>query len=341
MEENADSLLNSIKGVLKNQPYDKPYAKNSSMVDENNFNEIKIAESGSQLVFIDGGNAEIFSTANFSLQLIRGAYVIYQNNKKIGFGKTEFFALIFCSKKGSKMGYEAKIFQFKKDSIIPSAGDLAFDSYDESLVNEDSRKNIAKIADFIRKITEIEIAKKKNDDLNKGDIIIFDGDLQMKTKNEIHSLDVLFSKALGKGIIISALSKTSSMLTEKGNSLPYYLNSIGKNKCWSYNISEDNRVFLCFVKLNVHSQYTFKFEIFCNQKDEINRILSVLVKNSVDPVFLGYPYGLLEADKHARVSNQEKEYLQTKIMANLGKDAEKLIKSANSINAHKIFDTIH
>ena len=43
-----------------------------------------------------------------------------------------------------------------------------------------------------------------------------------------------------------------------------------------------------------------------NQLDE-DYILS-LVDNSKDPVFYGYPYLLIEADKLARVTNKEKEY---------------------------------
>ncbi len=62
--------------------------------------------------------------------------------------------------------------------------------------------------------------------------------------------------------------------------------------------------------------------------------------NAKDPVFPGYPYGLLVADKFARVSNNEKEYIQTIIKSNAGKNWAKIKKYMNSFDAHSILDNI-
>ena len=60
--------------------------------------------------------------------------------------------------------------------------------------------------------------------------------------------------------------------------------------------------------------------------------------NCTDPIFIGYPYGLVEADRVARVSNHEKESLKTMFMVKLrNKNVEKYL---SSVNAHDILDRI-
>ena len=94
------------------------------------------------------------------------------------------------------------------------------------------------------------------------------------------------------------------------------------------------------VKLNKNSRYIFKLEIFNKNKYEINEIMSILKNNSKDPVFLGYPYGLIEADQFARISNKEKDYLKTIFLAKLGKDNDKIAQYLNTLNAHNVLDSI-
>ena len=72
-------------------------------------------------------------------------------------------------------------------------------------------------------------------------------------------------------------------------------------------------------KFHQRSEYIFRFEIFNEQKEKTKQVISELSRNSIDPLFLGYPYGLVIADEMARVSNNEAEYYRTKILANAGK----------------------
>ena len=75
-------------------------------------------------------------------------------------------------------------------------------------------------------------------------------------------------------------------------------------------------------------------------RGDINKICSLLSLNAKDPVFIGYPYGLVEADKLARISNQEADLLKTQLMVSFGKDWKKVKNSLNSMNAHQILDNI-
>ena len=65
-----------------------------------------------------------------------------------------------------------------------------------------------------------------------------------------------------------------------------------------------------------------------------------MANNCNDSVFIGYPYGLIEADKNARVSNNEKNMLLTLFSAKFGKDWEKIKESLSNLDAHEILDSI-
>ena len=56
---------------------------------------------------------------------------------------------------------------------------------------------------------------------------------------------------------------------------------------------------------------------------------------------MGYPYGLIEADRFARVSNQERDSLKLRLRVMLGKEFKRIEKYINSTNAHEILDNIY
>ena len=94
---------------------------------------------------------------------------------------------------------------------------------------------------------------------------------------------------------------------------------------------------LFIVKLHEKSRHVFRLDVY-NEKYHLQQILSALAKNSTDPAFLGYPYGLIEADKFSRISNQEKDFLKTKLLSKLKN--ENINRLLNTINAHNILDNI-
>jgi len=98
---------------------------------------------------------------------------------------------------------------------------------------------------------------------------------------------------------------------------------------------------MSFVKLHEKSKYIFRFEIYKEQKQHINNVINLISNNCKDAVFIGYPYGLIEADRTARVSNQEKDMMLTIFSAKFGKDWEKIKESLSNIDAHEILDNIN
>ena len=313
MQQIINELLESLNNTI-NKPSTKALFQgkdyHSIPFSQDNFHSITPTQG--KLAFVDGGNAEILSAVNFSLQFFRIYYCIYENNKLIKQDKQEFFALINSIPKNNKIFFQTKLFQ--SDLTIP-------------LIQSSEVESLSSVADIIRRAAEIEITKEIN-----ADYIILDGNLKAESE---------FIRNLLKDKSLYALSKTNELFTDSGNSLTVELSNLTSLPEWYYNnlvkiSSKLHNADIIIAKLHHLAKYIFKLEI---PKNDGLSILPILASNATDPVFLGYPYGLVQADKHARVSNQEKEYFRVKLLTS-SKNQEKLSQYLNTINAHNILDSI-
>ena len=308
-------------------------------IDIKNFHEIKKINSGKRIAFVDGGNAEIISSANFSLSLIRVCCLVYQNKKKIAARKFETLAFTQAAGRNGEIHYDTSFFNDKNNLEL---GEISFSSFDHTLMTGISRAEISGIPNAIRRFAELKMAKLAADN-HLSDIIILDGSLQSTLTNENKYLDGLYELCIKNNAALGALSKTNSMFTENGNLLSAVLMSISKLDSWFYHpiadiISSRHRAEMFFAKFHDKSRHAFRFEVFNAQKIIAEEIISSLALNCTDPVFIGYPYGAIEADRTARVSNQEKDSLKTMLLVKLR--SRNIEKYLNSSNAHEILDRI-
>ncbi len=311
-------------------------------IEKKNFHKIEDINTENKIAFIDGGNAEILGASNFSLQLIRTYFTIYKDNKKLESGKNEFYLLISSLNEGSKIKYKTEIFNLKNNLKLKNE---VFDSYDKTIKQGLNRIKIMNIGNIIRRFAEIKTAENTIDLLEKRDFIVLDGDLEAGKTGEMNHFDELYKKAAEKSINVTALSKTNSLFTEKGNSIAALLNSISPIKEWFYYPvakvnNEKHKAEMFFLKLNKNSEYVFKFEVYKENKASAAAAISLLKNNAKDPVFIGYPYGLIESDRFARISNNEKDYFKTIFISKIGKKYAKINKYLNTLNAHEILDNI-
>ena len=308
-------------------------------IDVKNFHEIKKLNSGKKIAFVDGGNAEIIGSANFSLNLIRVCYVIYQNNKKINARKFDIFAFIKAVNENNEIYYRASFFSAGNSVNLD---ELSFSSFDHTLMNGINRAEISGVANAIRRFAELKMAKSVSDS-KSADVIVLDGNLQSTMTYENKYLNDLYESCAENNAILSAVSKTNFLFTDNGNILSAVLSSISKLPVWFYHpiaeiISHNHKAEMFFAKFHSKSNYIFRFEIFNIQKMMAEQVINEIASNCRDPIFVGYPYGLVEADRIARVSNQEKESLKTIFLVKLrNKNIEKYL---NAANAHEILDKI-
>ena len=350
MHQIYNQIINLVKNNISNindlhiqfsDPNYKPFN-----FDKNNFHRIKIAEKNNKIAFIDAGNAEIIKSSNFSLNLIRVYCTIYKNDKRINSKKIDFYAFISAKNIGNELFYNADFIKLNDENdIIPTKEDLLLSSLDETIKQGITRANISNVANVIRRFSEIKTAINVMDNLENNDIIVLDGSLQCTFTNEKKYFEELYKKASEKNVIICGLSKTTTLMTDKGNSISSALNKYNVDGKWLYHPvaeikSSSHKAEMAFVKLHEKSRYIFRFEIYKEQKEKLMEVIRLLSNNCKDAVFLGYPYGLIEADKNARISNQEKDMLLTLFSAKFGKDWEKIKESLSNIDAHEILDKI-
>jgi hypothetical protein len=287
-------------------------------ITKENFHEISNESdmTKSEITFIDGGQALLFESAGFCIGFIRTAAITYADNKRTSKDVKDFYILI----KEDDEKFVVKTFP-KNDF-----NDMKFDPEDETLRLGAERASSSRVVSVIRRLAELGHASGfKNP--------VLDGTLEARYSHEsgfIAGLDE-----------VSALSKTCSLTTNTGLGITDYLRTLNEFEWYYYPIVKNNNkkhpAEIYFVKFDDKSDYVFRFE---HKGKNAEKIISMLKKNSVDPIFLGYPYGLVDADNTARVSEQEKKMLQTQISVKLGKEWSGFSKMLKSMNAHEILDNI-
>ena len=338
-----DALLGEIKDSAADDPgllaFGEPGRLPSEFSKEKFHKIAQMKDTGKDIIFIDGGNAEILSSPNFSVHFIRIFHTIYKDRKRFSCSSDEFY--VFCAARNinKSIFYSAKLFSSRAKTLTDSffSTDFLFNSLDGRLCEKDSRLDISRVPGIIRRIAELSTALLLAGN-SKGCCLVLDGDLTARTSEEDRIISAIKKVAEDNNVSVCALSKTSNLLTSTGGSVVSLLSSQSPSGAWYYHpVSGSSSV--CFAKLHPRSDYIFKFETIDSEPD-LYSVFSVLAANSNDPVFLGYPYGLVEADRFARVSNREREMLKTRFMAKAGKEWSSIESASKALNAHSVLDNI-
>ena len=257
-----------------------------------------------EMAFVDGGNAIICSSGNFCLSFIRVAAV-----SSIGKSDVHEFYVLTYSRYEQELIFYSKIF----GSTLIDIHDLEISSAD--LKMRDNEGQITTVASMARRFAELSLATQV-----QANFVLLDGTLEKTYKNEEKYLRLLHNAH-------GALAKTSSLCTTAGQNPLVLLQKFGPPGCWQYRLAEK----ISFVKLHPHAKHVFRFE-------GNMAMLPHLVENSKDAVFLGYPYGLILADKLARVSNDEKKSLMMNFL--LRKENREIVDYLHATDAHEILDRL-
>jgi|SRR3989344_1118107 len=286
-------------------------------------------ETNKKIAFVDGGNGELLSAPNFSLQFIRVYGSIFSGSKIVKRELQEFYAVVNTTKKEGKIVYEAKTFNSNFEI------NLDFDLNDSTLASQNHAVKPSAIAEAIRKFAEIKMAAKMCDYLEQEDVLVKDGELMPRLTFETKFTEELFILAKNKNINLCGLSKTTTLLTDTGNSAIAALNNLNSEGIWQYLPEQNSEIKIGFVKLAKKTNYAFRIDLL--NANAMPSIFSLLSKNSTDPSFLGYPYGLVEADLRARVSREECSSLRIHFLTKFG---EPFKQNLSAIDAHDILNVI-
>jgi hypothetical protein len=320
-----------------------------------NFKPIKQTESSRKMAFIDGGNQEVLAAPNFSVQINRVYHNIFEAQKRVLKGslpnRLEFFSATCSSFRNGEIFYDTTLFPLKDEfmELLPDEVDLSFNSLDRSVTIGTMRADISGVASIARRFAEWTYASHVlRKELERGDIMVLDGSLQTSFTNESNYSSELYEVAKSKGVIVTGISKTCRLFTDTGLSLLGAVRKLADGtpySSWYFPVAEatssDHNAIIYIIKLHPKAECVFRFEIYREQflglsEDDLNGILGQLAKNSQDVSFPGYPYGLIDADRFARVRDDEVDGYQVLLLSEISKQGKwpKFARHIHAVDAH-------
>lgn len=301
--------------------------------DAGNFKPIKPLSGNPKIAFVDGGNLPVLETPAFSVHFERLYYNCFESGKRVSLGvpnRIEFFAVVNSVGDGD-VRYETRLVPLDENlkNYLPDEKDLVFDSYDETLKTGLERVEISRVGNVARSFAEWMLASFVVNELDEGDIFVKDGTLHAPYTNETRYAEISYNNAKKKSILFCGVSKTSQLYTTTGLPIVAAIGRLAReNKIKAPGYYENlveitdpaHKADLNFARLHAKSDHTFRVEILQGQEKQKERIMAALAENSKDLSFPGYPYGLVDADKNARVSYDELGALRILLLSEIAKN---------------------
>ncbi len=325
------SILSRINIRSVPEDYGLPLIKGAQAVplSSENFHPLEEVR-GVRMGFVDGGNNTVYLAPGQAIDLIRLYYSIFQDGRRVEAGRYTF--IVDTTYDPSQMEFHSRIYDVDSSGILPEEMVIGVDEIDE-------REKIKGVGSYIRRIGEWILSGRV---VEKADILVRDGSLQTGAKREYEFSNRVFESITG-GRAMVGFSKTCSLITDMGYSLVASIHHLSKRSGvrapWYYHpiargittIKGD----MFAVKLHPHSDYVFRVEVY--PESEASRALGALIPVSNDPTFIGYPYGLIDADVNARITDEEAR-MYRQILYNHADEFTRM--QANALNSHDIISEV-
>jgi len=282
-----DKLIPFLQSRLKESGEFILVGKERIPIRKDAFFELK-EESAKKVVFVDGGNAEFLSGPNVSLQFARFYAGVWENNVRVRRELQECVIASIMQKKGNDVNFEVTVFSMEGGELRKYDVDI----FDSRVSFGKRRAEPYAVGNLVRKKLEIEFAAELAKNLGKGDILVRDGELDVDIEETSSLLEA------SKNISLLSISKTCRLCTDSGSSALFVLEKLAPSGSWLYFAGAN----VAFAKLHENAKHIFRVDV---QNVESLNSLPSLLENSKDPAFLGYPYGLMDADKFAQVTKDE------------------------------------
>jgi hypothetical protein len=240
------------------------------------------------------------------------------------------------------LGFSTSIFP-KHGKFQPDAHGLEFDFNDQKL-RLNGMPSPSRVVDAVRRFGEIEFATSLVPRMPARSLVVLDGTLEAAFSGEESTLAGIYERCAQRGIAVCSIAKTSRLLAKDGHSIIDRVAGLDSGGTWHARIADSrrarHRACIFCVKLHASSRFVFRFEICSDNAAMARDALAYLASNSRDAAFLGYPYGLVDADRFARVSGSELQYYKTVFMVKAGRQWRDIAKEMSALNAHSVLDSI-
>ncbi len=318
------------------------------LICKENFQSISKSPFKNKVFCVDSGSSPIISTPAWSLYYLRVCGVIFDGKKTKLLSRIESYVLISSSENSVSENVSSKDLSSQKEEIISSVSffsDHALFSFSKEECTLKNAGTAIDVISFFRRYTEIRYASSYLSILSEGDLVLLDGTLQSINDIEEKYLENLCTSCNERKILVGSIAKSCTILTQTGKGIISVLGQLSPMGAWVYFpcviADKKQAAHIFFAKLHEKSKYIFRIELSSSSEKFVETFFSNLSFLARDPVFLGYPYVLVEVDMFARVTNEESVLLRYDCMRKAGRNWDNIISASRSINAHSVLDTIH
>ena len=365
LKECVEFIRLNKKGHLEgDSPYLLSPGEKTFAITEDRIFRIPSCKEIRKLGFVDGGNMPIINSADFTISFNRVAGALFESSQNLSLSSLpemiEFYtATVLSPKSDGTLDFITKFFprESNHQKYLPNK-DIVININDSSITKgRHFLINIESFGGIARRFAEWSYGQELiTHELGSGDIFIRDGSLQTGYTGEIELAKQLYRTALKKKVYVTGLSKTCRLLTRNGDSLITAIDNIAKNtypnEKWYYHpiyrfTKADNQADLYFVKLHEHSVYPFRFDIYIEQSERIDKnereiIISNLGTNSQDLSFPGYPYGLIKVDLLSRIATRELDSQKIMVLSEFQSKyyEDYIVPRIRSLDAHDLLNKI-
>lgn len=329
--------LYDIIGDLGKEPdeWGKPYFSQDRYyrpfpLKRENVQGYEVKEPERVICSVDGGNNKIYESPKDSVHLLKIYFNLFKEGERIK-NIDPFTAYLVAELDGDKINVRLK----------PLNNTIPIEKTEYTLRREEVDEGKPTSAGHtIRKYLEWKtLGHVAEEYLSEGDLIVRDGVLQTAVEQERKYAEQAYETIEDQDVYLTGIAKTSSLLTTEGYPLIASIQSLARTTekgLWYYhpiaeNEHPDHKGEMYVVKYHPSSNYAFRTEFYRDMDVPVEDLLGHLAFQAKDPIFLGYPYGLVDADKKARVTDEEVEYLK-----NMGSNKmdDSFRDKINSTNAH-------
>ena len=168
---------------------------------------------------------------------------------------------------------------------------------------------------------------------------IVDGLLQAEVNSEQRLLQAASKLADEKGLMLAGFAKTAGLLDP--GVLPSPI--ISKNGEWYARVGEipSRESYLYVVKFHRKAMAPYAVEVSKHGKGDYQSLFSALFSDSLDPHLPGYPHGLIDVDRRARIGHHEAERFKNYFLSKLPREvSQEIIRQERAISTHDILNAI-
>lgn len=246
--------------------------------------------------FVDGGSAEVLSAPGLSVFFLRVYAAVYKCGVRVSRVCREGFVIVRVQREGGGLVYVVECVGLSL--VIPyiSVDDVEL-RFGSQMVTP------VAVVGVVRRVLECELA-----DSLDVDCVVCDGALQDCPEDRF--CGVRLSRAVHVGVC-----KTTSALTDSGLSVPFFLESRGPRGVWVYDCPSGEVVKSGFVRLHDVSERVFRVDV---RNGSLQDAVGFLLPFCADASFVGYPYGLVDADVMACVREEERLVLRNVFFVRCG-----------------------